>query len=183
MITFSSSEVRNFATLIKGIRIAMLTTVGVDGALRSRPMATQEAEFDGELWFFTRVNSPKMDESQEEGQINVSYSDPDANRFVSISGRAILVRDQQKIEELWDQNLETWFPMGLADPQIALLRVDAESGAYWDAQSGTMVRLGVVPKAPPAEVVYETGDHQRVDLSGVWVSQDVGTTKTRNELP
>lgn len=146
-------------------------------------MATQEAEFDGELWFFTRVNSPKMGEVEEEGQVNVSYSDPDESRFVSISGRATLVLDRQKIDELWNQNLETWFPMGPGDPQMALLRVDAESGAYWDAQSGTMVRLGAVPKARPIEVVYESGDHQRVDLSGVWVSQDVGTAKTRNEIP
>ncbi|MES1211642.1 MAG: pyridoxamine 5'-phosphate oxidase family protein, partial [Acidobacteriota bacterium] len=29
---------------IKGIRIAMLTTVDEDGSLRSRPMATQETE-------------------------------------------------------------------------------------------------------------------------------------------
>lgn len=183
MTMFSSDEIQHFAILIKGIKIAMLTTVRSDGSLRSRPMATQEAEFDGTLWFFTLAASPKVGEVEEEGQVNVSYADFVESRYISISGRAALVLDRQKIEALWKQSLVAWFPKGLADPQLALLRVDAENGAYWDAKSGAMVLTGGVPKAAPPEVVYEPGEHQRIDLSGVWVTQDVGTAKTRNERP
>ncbi len=181
MTMFTSDEIQHFAILIKGIRIAMLTTVRSDGSLRSRPMAAQEAEFDGTLWFFTRAVSPKVGEVEEEGQVNVSYADSEDRRYISISGRATLVLDRQKVEALWNPGLVAWFPEGLADPQLALLRVDTENGAYWDAQSGGMVLTGGVPKAAPPEVVYEPGEHQRVDLSGVWVTQDVGTSKTRNE--
>ena len=39
------------AELLKKFRIAVLTTVDSDGTLISRPMAVQEAEFDGDLWF------------------------------------------------------------------------------------------------------------------------------------
>lgn len=176
-------KMEDLASLIKGIPIAMLTTVRSDGTLRSRPMATLEAEFQGSLWFFTRADSPKVGQVEEEGQVNVSYADAVENRYVSISGRAVLVLDLQKTEELWNKDLEAWFPQGLADPQLALLRVDAESGAYWDALAGAMVMLGAVPKPEPPEVVYETGDHQKVDLSGAWVTQDVGTSKNRNQLP
>ncbi len=45
------------ASMIRAIKVAMLTTVNPDGSLRSRPMATQEAPFDGTLWFFTRESS------------------------------------------------------------------------------------------------------------------------------
>ena len=181
MTMFSSDEIQHFAILIKGIGIAMLTTVRSDGSLRSRPMATQKTEFDGSLWFFTLTASPKVGEVEEEGQVNVSYADPVDNRYISISGRAALVLDRQKIEELWNPSLAAWFPKGLADQQLALLRVDTENGAYWDSQSGAMVLLGGVPKATPPDAVYESGDHQRCDLSGVWVTQDVGNTKTRND--
>ena len=52
-------DVRRLAELIKDARFAMLTTVAPDGSLRSRPMATQEVEFDGDLWFFAYDDSDK----------------------------------------------------------------------------------------------------------------------------
>ena len=39
--------------LLQDMRIRMLTTVQADGTLHSRPMAMQQAPFDGEPWFFT----------------------------------------------------------------------------------------------------------------------------------
>jgi general stress protein 26 len=176
-----SFTLEHLKDLITGIGVAMLTTVRGDGTLRSRPMAPLESEFDGSLWFFTHTNSLKVGEVEEEGQVNVSYADSVGSHYVSISGRAVLVLDRQKLESLWNPSLEAWFPLGLADPLLALLRVDAESGAYWDDQSGAMVMLGAVAKPALPEVVYESGDHQRLDLSGVWVTQDVGNTKNRNE--
>src|SRR3954462_8173493 len=86
---------------IKDIDIAMLTTVEADGTLRSRPMGTQQVEFDGDLWFFTYDDAPKVDEIAHERQVNVAYSRPDKQSYVSVSGRAKLVRDRTKIDELW----------------------------------------------------------------------------------
>src|SRR5687768_11989264 len=60
--------------LVKEIKFAMLTTTDTDGSLRSRPMATQTAEFDGQtLWFFTEANSPKSQEIANHHEVNVSY--------------------------------------------------------------------------------------------------------------
>ena len=56
------SSIRKLAELIGEIRIAMLTTTTEDGSMRSRPMTTQLAKFDGKLWFFTKRESPKADE-------------------------------------------------------------------------------------------------------------------------
>jgi general stress protein 26 len=42
-------DTRKVADLIKGNRIAMLTTTAPDGTLTSRPMGLQEVEFDGDL--------------------------------------------------------------------------------------------------------------------------------------
>ena len=64
----------------------MLTTVDEDGTLRSRPMGTQEIEFDGDLWFFTADPSGKSAEVREHQQVNVSYADPGSTRYVSVSG-------------------------------------------------------------------------------------------------
>ena len=46
-----TESIQKFAKMIEDIDFAMLTTVQPDGSLRSRPMSTQQAEFDGTLWF------------------------------------------------------------------------------------------------------------------------------------
>jgi len=69
-----ADSIKTLREQIKDIDIAMLTTVERDGTLRSRPMATQQVEFDGDLWFFTYDSTPKVDEIAQERQVNVAYS-------------------------------------------------------------------------------------------------------------
>lgn len=73
---------------IKGVRIAMLTTRAANGELHSRPMATQDQDFQGELWFFTAFDSGKSEELIANPQVNVAYVDPSSNRYVSVSKAA-----------------------------------------------------------------------------------------------
>jgi general stress protein 26 len=179
----SPSDIDHLAKRIKGIRIAMMTTVCKDGSLCSRPMVTQEADFDGGLWFFTKADSAGAGQVEAEGQVNVTYENSLESIYVSLSGRATLVQDRQLIEKQWNEELRVWFPEGVNDPQLALLRVAVDNWAYWDAQPTAMSEHSGTFKEAPAEVIHDLGDHRRLDLSGVWVSQDVGTTTTRNEVP
>jgi len=103
-------EQQKLKELIQGIKFAMLTTAEADGTVRSRPMATQEVEFDGDLWFFTYADAPKVEEVQHNQHVNVSYAAPDRNCYVSVSGTAQLVRDRSKIAELWQPKYKAWFP-------------------------------------------------------------------------
>ena len=146
-------------------------------------MTTVEPDFDGGLWFFIKADSAGVGQVEEEGQVNVTYENSRDSVYVSLSGRATLVLDRQQIEKSWHEDLTMWFPNGMNDPQLALLRVDVDKWAYWDSLSGGMLEYSGQLKDAPAEVIPEHRDHERVDLSGVWVSQDVGTTKTRNENP
>lgn len=120
---------------------------------------------------------------EEEGQVNVTYENSMESVYVSLSGRATLVVDPQQIEKLWHEDHRVWFPKALKDPKLALLRIDVDKWAYWDSESSGMSEHCGQLKNAPAEVIPEHRDHERVDLSGVWVSQDVGNTKTRNDLP
>lgn len=153
---------------IKGIRIAMLTTIDEDGSLHSRPMATQETESDGDLWFFTAAGSPKVGEIERDQRVNLSYADPDAQRYVSVSGTAQLVRDRAKAKELWNPLLKAWFPKGLDDPELALLHVQVEKAEFWDSPSGKMVQLAGFLKAVATGKRYEPdpGEHEKIELAG-----------------
>ena len=133
--------IKKLRKLIRGAPVAMLTTVAADGSLRSRPMATPDGDFDGELWFFTRYHSPKSEEIQENQKVNVTYTSPKNDRYVSVSGRAALVRDAEKVKELWRGALKQWFPEGKKDPELALLKVTVDRAEYWDADANRMVDL------------------------------------------
>lgn len=162
-----SNDIEKIRDLIKGIRFAMLTTVDTDGSLRSRPMAAQELEFDGELWFFTGASSPKVGEVERDHRVNVSFADPDDNTYVSISGTARLVRDKAKAKELWNPALKAWFPQGLDDPELALLRVEVEKAEYWDSPSSKMVQLyGLVKATLTGKRPDNIGEHEKLDLQG-----------------
>jgi general stress protein 26 len=161
--TDNNENIKKLRELIKDIRFAMLTTVEEDGTLRSRPMATQETEFDGELWFFTNANSPKVDEVQHEQHVNVSYANPDKQKYVSISGRAQLMGDRKKIEELWNPLYKAWFPKGLDDPDLALLKVSVDQAEYWDSPSSAVVRLVGFVKALTTGKPYSGGENEKIN--------------------
>ena len=144
--------VRKLNELIKDIQVAMLTTVDDEGALRSRPMATQKPDFDGQLWFFTSGSSPKAREIEREHQVNISYADPDKNRYVSVSGTGQVVYDPAKNKELWTSAYKAWFPQGLDDPNLALLRVDVEKAEYWDSPGSAIVHALGFAKAENEKV-------------------------------
>lgn len=134
-------EVRKLRKLIKSRRIAMFTTVASDGRLRSRPMANLKGGFDGDLWFVTRSTAPKAEEIKDNQHVNVAYADPEAERYVSISGLASLVREPAKVQELWRRRLRTWFPDGKKDPDLVLIRVRIDRAEVWDSKTSTMVHL------------------------------------------
>jgi general stress protein 26 len=132
-------QLEKLRDLTKDIKICMLTTVEPDGTLRSRPMQTQETEPDGDLWFFTPADSAKVDETAADPRVNLSYASGDRQRYVSVSGRARVLRDPAKAKELWNPILKAWFPKGLEDPNLALLKVTVEQAEYWDDNSSRMV--------------------------------------------
>ena len=149
--------------LIKDVQIAMLTTID-GGTLRSRPMQTQEAEFDGDLWFFTSTDTHKTDEIGKDNRVNVAYASPSDNTYVSVSGTASLVNDKEKIEELWNPILKAWFPKGLDDPTLILLKVSVEQAEYWDSASSTVVQVVGFVKALVTGERADGGDHGKVNL-------------------
>jgi general stress protein 26 len=124
--------------LIKNTRVAMFTTVAGDGSLHSRPMATLKTPFDGELWFLTRATAPKTEEIRDNQQVSVSYADPDGERFACLGGTATLVKDAEKVSELWSRRLRDWFPEGKKAGDLALIRVKVDRAEVWDPKSGSM---------------------------------------------
>ncbi len=144
--------IATFAEMIKGIPVAMLTTTGL-GRLRSRPMVTQRAPFEGELWFVTARAAGKIGEIRNRQAVHVTFVAPSENRYVWASGTASIVQDPARLKALWHGGYLQWLPGGPDDPSVALIKVAVEEAEYWDEATGRMVRLDAF--IPPGSTFRE----------------------------
>ncbi|MGM9925423.1 MAG: pyridoxamine 5'-phosphate oxidase family protein [Bacillus sp. (in: firmicutes)] len=131
---YNTEELEKLRDLIKDIDTAMLTTQTEEG-LVSRPMQTQEVEFDGDLWFFTKKDTDKYPEILHNQDVNVSYA---GKSYVSIRGKAEIVEDIEKKKELWNKVYEKLLQTSYDDPNLVLIKVDVEAAEYWE--TGSMVK-------------------------------------------
>jgi general stress protein 26 len=134
-------ELQEVARLVNEIQFAMLTTEEADGMLRSRPMATMQMDAGGYLWFFTALSSPKVDEAEQHRQVNLSYARVDKQDYLSVSGSVEIVHDKEKMRALWTPWVKPWFPQGLDDPNLVLLKVSITEAQYWVAPGSAVKRL------------------------------------------
>jgi general stress protein 26 len=149
--------------MLEDIDFCMMTTID-GGHLRCRPMSTQAAEFDGDVWFFTRDDSHKVEEIERDDRVCLGYSKPDDQTYVSVSGRSEITKDRAKMEELWNPILKAWFPEGLDDPHICLMKVTIEHAEYWESPSGKLVQLFGFVKALATGQEADYGENKKIDL-------------------
>ncbi len=144
---YESQALHKLLELIADIKVAMLTTMDKEGYLRSRPMMTQDTEFDGALWFFSAAHDGKAADLERDPRVNLAYAFTDKQRYVSVGGLAEIVHDEEKKRELWQEVYRAWFPQGLDDPQLSLLKVYVDKAEYWDAPSSRFVEIVGFTKA------------------------------------
>jgi len=154
--------VRRVAELLDGAWFGMFTTTAPDGTLMSRPMALQEVEFDGDLWFYAERGSRKLEHIAAHPQVNVAVSS--GSTWVSLTGDAEVVDDLQRKRDLWNAGVEAWFPNGPDAPEVVLIRVDASSAEYWDTPGGRVASLISFAKAKMTGTRYSGGDNETVEM-------------------
>jgi general stress protein 26 len=150
--------------LLADMPVAMLTSVGDDGALVSCPMEALEMDADGALWFFTDL---RLDLAERVRIVNLSFADDARGTYVSISGRGEIAKDRVRIERLWSRFDRAAFPEGPGSRHLALLKVVVERAEYWDAPHSRTVRLLALAASAVAGASIGRGDHDVLtDLSG-----------------
>lgn len=124
--------VTHIAAIIKDIKFALLTTTNADGQLHARPMTTQQTEFDGDLWFIGSKDSGTAADIRGNAQVNASYADTGKGTYLSLAGKAELVENRAKLEELWSDTYKAYFEGGIDDPNVQLIKVNAEGAEFWE---------------------------------------------------
>jgi len=160
-----NQNVEKLVEMMKGVRVCMLITKEKDSEnLSGRPMNISKIDNDGTVWFFTKASSPKTEEIEESKKVSIAIVNESSNNYLMINGLATLVNDKTKMKELWSSILKAWFPLGLDDPDMSLIKVTPKEVNYWDSSSSKMVVLFNVLKAIVSGKEYEEGEHGKIIL-------------------
>ena len=130
--------IEKFKDLVADVNICMFTTLDENHQLTSRPMFTSSVDDEGNVWFFTNEFSEKINEVSKDNIVHLIYAHPAKNIYIDAEGTCSLVIDRKKMTELWDPALSTWFPEGLEDPKICLVKVSTEKAYFWNHSSSKM---------------------------------------------
>jgi len=165
-MTQYTEQLQDLAAKIKQVEFGMFTSSNDSRTLTSRPLTQQQVDPLGNMWFFVSDQEAFTRDLLGNAQVNVSFSDIKDNLYVSITGRAELLRDRIKAEELWSPMIKTWFPGGLDDPHLALIKVKIQSAEYWDAPSSKMTQFFSMAKGVfTGERPKNIGDHEKINLA------------------
>ncbi len=148
--------------LMEKIGVAMFVTHGDGDGMRARPMAAHVKPDENAIYFLTDADAAKDHEVDENAAICIAFSDPKANKFVSVSGEAQVTNDRAKIKDLWSTWAKAYWDSA-DDPSIRLLRVTPESAEYWDAP-GRAVAFVKMAAAAVSSTRPHIGENAKVKL-------------------
>jgi general stress protein 26 len=135
MADMSLSEI---SEKMRDIDFAVLTTRGEDGALAARPMSNnRDVEFNGDSYFFTNGDTRSVADIEGDPNVGLAYQAKSGVLhmkpfFVTVEGRAELIRDKADFAEHWTKDLDAWFEQGIDTPGLTLIKVHAQRLHYWD---------------------------------------------------
>lgn len=159
----NSPELRSLAERIEGLRTTMLTMCDAQGQLASQPMTVIEMDGEGCLWMLVS-NSGQTARMAAPGSgmdtVNLAFSDESRSTFTSITARATLSHDRQRKEDLWSVMARPWFPKGVDDPDLAVLRLEPVKAEIWDGPDSTVLRMIAMAASVAVGKPLGLGDHE-----------------------
>ncbi|MDI3321509.1 pyridoxamine 5'-phosphate oxidase family protein [Pinibacter soli] len=117
------------------------TNITSGKAFSTRPMSVQKLDENGIFWFLSAKDSNKNAELQLDSSVQLLFQGSNYSDFLNIYGTAVVSDDKEKIKELWQPILKTWFTEGIDDPRISVISVDPAEGYYWDTKHNMAIGL------------------------------------------
>jgi general stress protein 26 len=158
-----NENMEKFISMMKEANICMMiTTEKKSDHPSGRPMAINQIEQDGSIWFFSKETAKVTDELEEERLVSLAIINESTDTYLMIYGEAILSDDKEKMKALWKPVLKAWFPKGLDDPDMKLIKVLPTSVDYWDNDSSKMIKLLDMAKSMVQGKQYHSGERGKL---------------------
>ena len=126
------AQMDTIQAMVKDIKYTMMTTRNDENHLHSCPMNTTETSIGAkEIWFIGHKPSETVDNIKQNPEVNLAYVTQESDKYLSISGTAELVEDEEKLNELWSMAYNAYFEQGKDDPQVQLIKVVPHGAEYW----------------------------------------------------
>jgi len=157
----NASNVDRAWELMKKIGFAMLVTRDGD-KLRARPMSAYSQRDENAIYFLTDARRHKDDEIARNPAINLSFADPSSQKYVSLTGTAVVSNDRAKIKELYSTPAKAWWNSA-EDPNIRVLKITPDDAEFWDSP-GTIISYAKMAAAAISGTRPEVGDNRKVSM-------------------
>ena len=161
MTNDNAHDVERAWELMKKIGFAMLVTRDGD-KLRARPMSAYLERESNTIYFLTDVRRPKDEEIARNPGVNLSFADASAQKYVSLTGTAVVSNDRAKIKELFTTTAKAWWESA-DDPNIRVLKVTPDDAEYWDSP-GTIVSYVKMAAAAVTGTRPDIGENRKVSM-------------------
>ena len=129
---------------------------------QARPLSSRVKRDQHAIYFLVSAEGHKNLQIAEFPVVNLSYADTKAMNFISISGRAEVSNDREKIHELWSDFDKAWWE-NEHDPDIRVITVTPERAELWDSP-GRMIALATMLTAAFTGAKADFGDNATVRM-------------------
>ena len=137
-----SESIKKLRELVEEINICLFcTNLKIDDGATCRPMGAQKVCDQGNIWFFSEVNSDKNREIKQDKHVQLFFSHPGKSSYLVVNGEAEIIIDRKKTEELWTPTVKIWFPDGKVDPNISIIKVNPTTAYFWDTDGNKMINF------------------------------------------
>jgi general stress protein 26 len=159
----AAREIDRVWDIIEKVGVAMLTTQ-FPGGLRARPVEPRPDRGGGVIWILTDVRSGKDEEVAAAPDIGLVFIDAGDKAYLSITGRAEIMRDTAKAAAIWKSTDQIWWPGGPDDATLRLLRVEPRTAELWDGPSSSIVAAFEFAKARLTGAKPDLGENRKVTV-------------------
>ncbi len=157
-----SNDIDRVWDIVEKVGVCMLTTQFA-GGLRARPVEARPDRDAGLIFFVTDIRSTKEDEIEVAPDVGLAFVDTGAKAYLSITGRASVLRDAETTKRFWRKTDEEWWP-GPDDPNVCLLRIAPLTAELWDGPASAVVTAFEFAKAKLTGEQPNLGENRKVTV-------------------
>ncbi|WP_153796455.1 pyridoxamine 5'-phosphate oxidase family protein [Foetidibacter luteolus] len=137
----STEAVEKLKEIIKDTKTCLFVTRLQDVPLAARPMSSLDVDDDGNIYFFSKAGSEKNVDIEADEKVQLFYSNNSGYEYLSVYGKAEILKDRELAHDLWTPIAKTWFNEGKDDPTLTIIKVIPHDAYYWDTKSNKLVSL------------------------------------------
>ncbi len=118
-------------------------TVSLATSMESKPscriMEIQKVDSDLKIWFVAHKSSPKITQIDKNSNVCIVSFNEDTFRDIRLFGRIEVLTDMETKKSVWNDELEPYFPGGINDPELTVLKFISERLEYRDIKAGGLI--------------------------------------------